>query len=194
MRGHCGATKRVALGLAVLAGLWCAAAGAKAQVPKPGADPASALGAGVEQLRHALGEWTATTEFLKPDGSVARRVVGEYRFEWVVPDRVLQGRSEIKELETASGILFYVNERKAQIEMVSVGRDGQLWVMSGPVDGETRTTPPTQQADGTNIQLRFTRYNVSADRFESKMEFSTDGGLAWVQGNRQVFERRARRG
>jgi len=159
----------------------------------PAAAPA-AIATGVAQLRHAHGEWTATTEFLKPDGSVASRVVGEYRFEWVVPDRVLQGRSEIPELQMASGILFYVNERKAAIEMVSVGRDGQLWVMTGPLDGETRSTPPTARPDGSLIELRFTRYNVSPDRFESKMEYSLDGGKAWVQGNHQVFERRGRQG
>lgn len=180
-------------GLLALAALGTAATPLPAQETAP-TPAASALATGVAQLRHAEGEWTTTTEFLKPDGSVARRVVGEYRFEWVVPDRVLQGRSEIPELQMASGILFYVNERKAQIEMVSVGRDGQLWLMTGPVDGETRSTPPTEQADGSLIQLRFTRYNVSPDRFESKMEYSLDGGKAWVQGNHQLFERRGRQG
>ncbi len=172
--------------------LWLACS-AHAQTAAPSTAASPAVAKGVEQLRHAHGEWVATTEFLKPDGSVARRVVGQYLFEWVVPDRVLRGRSDIPELETASGILFYVHERKAMLEMVSVGRDGQLWVMSGPADGETRTTPPTEQADGSLVQLRFTRSKVTPDRFESTMEYSTDGAKSWTQGNRQVFERRSKR-
>jgi hypothetical protein len=173
--------------------LWLACV-AHAQTAAPSTAASSAVARGVEQLRHAHGEWVATTEFLKRDGSVARRVVGQYLFEWVIPDRVLRGRSEIPELETASGILFYVHERKALLEMVSVGRDGQLWVMSGPADGETRATPPTEQSDGSFMQLRFTRSSVTPDRFESKMEYSTDSGKTWTQGNRQVFERRGTRG
>lgn len=178
-------------GRTLAAALLFAASAAIAQDAAPPA-PAAGVARAVEELRHAHGEWTATTEFLKPDGSVARRAVGEYRFEWVVPDRVLQGRSAIPELEMASGILFYVSESRSSIEMVSVGKDGQLWVMSGPAGGETRSTPPTRQADGSLIELRFTRYNVTPDRFESRMEYSLDGGKAWVQGNHQVFERRGK--
>ena len=143
----------------------------------------------VEQLRHAAGRWEATTEFLHPDGTVARSVEGTYEFEWVVPDRVLVGKSVLPELERASGILFYYQEGKELIGMSSVGADGHLWVMTGPADGEVRTTPPTTMSDGTTMQLRFTRYNVEPDRFESKMEYTTDGGETWVQGNHQVFRR-----
>ena len=40
------------------------------------------------------------------------------------------------------------------------------------------------------MRLRFTRYNVTPDRFESRMDYSTDGGATWTQGNHQVFVRR----
>ncbi|MDH4260570.1 MAG: hypothetical protein OEW16_09765 [Gammaproteobacteria bacterium] len=123
------------------------------------------------------------------DGSIASTMPGTYRFEWVVPDRVASGRSEIPELGIASGILFYVRERRATIEMVSVGADGHLWVMTGPIDGETRSTPPTPLADGGSMQLRFARFNVEPDRFESRMEFTLDDGATWKPGNHQVFLR-----
>ncbi|MDH4260667.1 MAG: hypothetical protein OEW16_10275, partial [Gammaproteobacteria bacterium] len=58
-------------------------------------------------------------------------------------------------------------------------------------DGETRTTPPTPLADGGSMQLRFTRFNVEPDRFESRMEFTLDDGKTWKPGNRQVFIRAA---
>lgn len=143
----------------------------------------------VEQLRHAQGRWSVTTEFLNEDGSVARAVQGTYRFDWVVPDRVLSGQSEIPELKQKSAILFYVNESKFIIEMVAVGADGNLWVMTGPADEEWRTTAPFRGPDGKDRQLRFTRYNVQPDSFESKMEYTTDGGKTWVRGNHQVFRR-----
>ncbi len=155
------------------------------------ADPATpeALAIGVAQLRHSVGDWAVTTTFFAEDGSVANVVPGHYRFEWVVPDRVVAGRSDLPELGRSAGILFYVRERHAVIEMVSVGADGHLWVMSGPVDGETRSTPPTALADGRSMLLRFTRFNVSPDRFESRMETSFDGGQTWRPGNHQLFLR-----
>jgi hypothetical protein len=160
-------------------------------LPRADAQEPERLAVGVEQLRHAAGAWEATTEFLDPDGSVGRRVVGTYEFDWVVPDRVLVGRSEIPELEQVAAILFYVEPAKSLIGMSSVGRDGHLWVMTGPIDGEVRTTPPTPMSDGTTMQLRFTRYNVRPDGFESKMEYSTDDGATWTQGNHQVFVRQS---
>jgi hypothetical protein len=67
--------------------------------------------------------------------------------------------------------------------------DGHLWVMTGPINGETRTTPATPLADGRSMRLRFTRFNVQPDRFESRMEVSFDGGSSWMPGNHQVFTR-----
>lgn len=158
---------------------------------EPARTPLSpALEKSIGELRHAHGRWRTTTEFLNADGTVARAVEGTYAFEWIVPDRVLSGISEIPELKIRSGILFYVKEGKAEIEMVSVGRDGHLWVMTGPAGGDTRMTPVTPQADGTSIQLRFTRFNVTPDGFESKMEMSPDAGKTWRPGNHQVFTRR----
>lgn len=143
----------------------------------------------VEQLRAAVGRWDVTTEFLNDDGTVARSVAGTYEFAWVVPDRVVTGKSEIPELGMASGILFYISERKQQIEMVSVGADGALWIMTGPLGGEERMTQEYPTAAGRTGRLRFTRFNVAADSFESRMEYTDDGGTTWKPGNHQVFHR-----
>lgn len=143
----------------------------------------------IDQLRSSVGQWDVTTSFLGPDGTVAKSVSGTYEFSWVVPDRVVSGRSEIPELGQSSALLFYVNEAKRLIEMVSVGADGQLWVMTGPLGGEVRMTPEFPTASGGKGMLRFTRFNVSPDAFESRMEYSDDGGTTWKPGNRQVFKR-----
>ncbi len=153
-------------------------------------DSAARVAVGIAQLRHALGSWDTTTEYLRPDGGIALSVQGTYTFEWVVPDRVLAGRSEIPKLKQVSGILFYVRPDAGIIEMSSVGRDGQLWVMTGRIDGEVRGTPDTQMPDGSTIRLRFTRDAVTPDRFESRMEYSSDAGGTWTPGNHQVFTRR----
>lgn len=173
-------TFRPALSAVVLSSL-CAVGSA--------AEPDAALEYAVAQLRDAAGEWEVTTEFMAPDGSVSRSAPGTYTFDWVVPDRVLIGTSNIPALDMAAGLLFYVDSVDNEIEMVSVAGDGRLWVMSGPLDSETRMSQPYETADGSRAQLRFTRYNVAPDRFESKMEYTTDGGKTWTQGNRQVFVR-----
>jgi hypothetical protein len=98
---------------------------------------AEALARGVTQLRETLGDWNVTTEFLKPDGSVARTASGTYSFSWVVEDRVLRGESAIPDLAQTSALLFYVDQAAGRLEMASVGKDGHLWVMTGPADGET---------------------------------------------------------
>ncbi len=150
---------------------------------------AAALKHSVEQLRSAIGRWAVTTEFLNADGSVAKSVAGSYEFSWVVPDRVVSGKSEIPELDQAAGLLFYIDEKEQEIEMVSVGRDGKLWIMSGPLGGEQRTTQEYETADGGTAQLRFTRYKIRKNSFESKMEYTTDNGKSWLPGNHQKFRR-----
>ncbi len=151
----------------------------------------NALRHSVEQLQSAIGKWNVVTEFLKEDGAVAKSAQGTYEFSWIVPDRVVTGKSEIPELKQASGILFYINEKKKLIEMVSVGADGALWTMTGPLGGEERLSQEFKTTDGGTGRLRFTRFNVSPDAFESKMEHTSDGGKTWKPGNHQMFRRAA---
>ncbi|REJ81252.1 MAG: hypothetical protein DWQ36_18925 [Acidobacteria bacterium] len=172
----------------VLAAVAVVATVAAAAAQEPASE--TALERSLAQLRHVVGGWDVVTEMLNPDGTVAGSASGTYDFEWAVPGRVVRGISEIPELGQRSAILFFVDEARAEIEMVSVGADGRLWRMRGPLGGETRTTEEYATADGGTGQLRFTRYAVSADRFESKMEWTDDGGATWHPGNHQVFVRR----
>lgn len=174
-----------AAGLAAVFAAVFAAAPASAQ-PAPD-DPPSPIA--VEQLRHAIGLWDVTTEFIGPDGGVQGRADGQYRFGWVMPDRIVQGMSTIPAWNQASGLLFFVRPATDEIEMVSVGADGRVWRMVGPESGETRTTPNVTMSDGSTVMLRFTRHDVSADSFRSRMEISNDGGRTWRLGNRQHFTR-----
>ncbi len=150
-----------------------------------------ALAHSVQQLRDSIGRWSVQTEFLNEDGSVAKSVAGTYEFAWVVRDRVVAGRSDIPELQQTAGILFYINGKQSKIEMVSVGADGMLWVMSGPLGGEQRLSQEFATANGGKGRLRFTRSSVSANAFESRMEYTEDGGKTWKPGNRQRFTRLA---
>lgn len=156
------------------------------------APPQEEVRTGLRQLRHVVGSWDVATTFLRDDGSEAGTVEGTYTFDWVPPDAVVAGSSTIPVFNQTSAILFYLREATGEIEMSSVGPDGQLWVMTGPIDGEVRETPVVAMPDGSTLKLRFTRYNVEPDRFESRMDRSTDGGESWVQGNHQVFVRRVR--
>lgn len=147
------------------------------------------LSGAVAQLRQAVGLWNVTTTQYGENGTVTRVGSGTYRFDWVVPDRVLAGRSDFPEWAQSSGILFYINEHRSTLEMASVGTDGQLQVMAGPAGGEIRSSAPIALADGRKMQVRVTRFNVASNRFESRMETSCDGGASWRPGHHQLFVR-----
>ncbi len=146
---------------------------------------------GIAQLRHAAGNWRVTTRFFGADGKESATVAGSYLFEWVVEDRILRGTSRIASLGLTSAMLFYIRPSDGSIEMLSVGQDGAAWTMTGPIGAETRETTEVAMADGTKLKLRFTRFNIVRDRYESRMERSTDGGVTWALGNHQIFERQA---
>ncbi len=150
---------------------------------------ASALAEGIDLLRQTVGTWNVTTTQYRDDGTVARKVNGTYQFDWVVPDRVVSGRSSIASLGEMSGILIYVNERCSTLEMAQVDADGQLTVMSGNARSDLRTTAAVTRPDGSKVQLRVTRFNVGPDRFESRLDVSIDGGENWRPGSHQRFVR-----
>jgi hypothetical protein len=143
----------------------------------------------VEQLRQHKGRWIVETEFLNPDKTVARRAVGSYRFDWAREDQILVGVSEIPALGTAAGILFFVSPQRGVTEMLSVGNDGRVWTMTGALGGEERETQVFPTQGGGEARMRFTRFNVHPDSFESRMEYSEDGGKTWLPGNHQTFRR-----
>lgn len=151
--------------------------------------PAPTPSAGLEQLRHIVGNWRVETRFRQQDGSETKPFAGTYRFEWVISDAVLRGVSEIPEFKQKSAIMFYLRPARGEIEMVSVGADGKLWVMTGRDGSESRETADMPTTEGGTMRLRFTRFNVTSDRFESRMEWSADKGASWTPGNRQVFVR-----
>ncbi len=158
-------------------------------MPSFAQEAAETLMHSVEQLRSSIGLWNVTTELLNPDGTVADTLEGTYEFVWVIPDRVVSGKSVVSSQNQVSAILFYLSERKGIIEMLSVAADGNLWIMTGPLGGEERRTQVFKTQEGGSGQLKFTRYNVLPDSFESKMEYTEDGGATWVPGNHQVFRR-----
>lgn len=161
---------------------------ALAQEPATGPD-ATQVSPALAQLRHVVGEWDVTTTFFGEDGTPGATHAGRYRFEWVIKDTVLQGVSDIPDLSLRSAIMFYLRPSANQIEMISVGRDGIPWTMTGDASSEVRETSNRPMSDGSTLKLRFIRFNVEQDRFESRMERSVDGGKTWQRANHQVFTR-----
>lgn len=176
--------------VAIVVGVDRMAQTAEAEQGAPAADAlAGQLAASVAELRHVVGRWNVVTDFLRDDGTVAATVGGTYEFDWVIEDKVVRGLSEVPSMKQRAAILFFVNDRERTVEMTSVGADGQLWRMVGPLGGDQRTTPDVGMPDGSTLRLRFTRSKVTANGFESRMERSVDGGRQWVAGNHQVFTR-----
>jgi hypothetical protein len=149
----------------------------------------SGLADAVQQLRQAAGRWNVTTTRYAENGAVAAVATGTWSFEWVVPDRVLSGRSAIPDWNQSAGMLFYLNERLVTLEMAEVNADGQLVVMSGPVGKPARTADAVTLSDGRRVMQRHTRFDVTPDRFEARLETSYDGGQSWRPGYHQVFVR-----
>jgi hypothetical protein len=148
-----------------------------------------ALDGAVEELRQAVGRWNVTTTRFQDNGAVAGVASGICQFDWVVPDRVLAGRSSIPDWKQSAALLFYLNERKSTIEMASVDADGQLTVMAGAAGADTRATASVKLADGRRMLQRYTRYAVGPDRFESRLETSYDGGRTWKPDLHQLYVR-----
>jgi hypothetical protein len=73
--------------------------------------------------------------------------------------------------------------------MAQVGADGQLVVMSGPAGAQTRRSAAVELPDGRRVLQRHTRYGVTPDRFEAKVETSDDGGASWKPAYHQLFVR-----
>ena len=172
---------------AVLTGMTTSGVMAQGQAGSP-VDTAT-VRRSVEQLRQHKGRWIVETEFLNPDNTVARRASGTYRFDWAREDQILIGVSEIPEMGAASGILFFLAPQRGVIEMVTVGNDGRVWTMTGALGTEVRETQPFRTQAGGEARMRFTRFNVHPDSFESRMEYSEDRGKTWLPGNHQTFRR-----
>jgi hypothetical protein len=166
---------------AILAGLLLAGL-AGAAVAAEGDDPAG-------MLRYMHGDWEVTTEFLNPDGSVASTVPGTYSLSWATEGRVLVGKNRSQDGTQTSGILFYLKKGDAELVMHTVGTDGHLWTLTGPVDGSGMMSEVTESRDGGTFRLRFTHFDREPDTFRSRMEYTTDDGATWVPGNRQSFRR-----
>jgi len=147
------------------------------------------LSVAVQQLRQAAGRWNVTTTRYADNGAVAGVATGTWSFDWVVPDRVLSGKAVIPDWNQSAGMLFYLNERLFTLEMAQVGADGQLVVMSGPPGAASRSTPVVALPDGRKMVQRHTRFRVTPDRFESRLETSYDGGQSWKPGYHQIFVR-----
>jgi len=148
-----------------------------------------ALATAVQQLRQAAGRWNVTTTRYADNGAVAAVATGTWSFDWVVPDRVLTGRAVIPDWNQSAGMLFYLNQRMYTLEMAQVGADGQLLVMTGAAGTETRTTEEIPLPDGRHMMQRHTRFKVTPNRFEAKLETSYDGGQSWKPGMHQLFVR-----
>lgn len=61
--------------------------------------------------------------------------------------------------------------------------------MTGPLGDDTRLTEEFPTASGGMSRMRFTRFNFTADSFESRMESTEDAGKTWQPGNQQKFRR-----
>jgi hypothetical protein len=145
--------------------------------------------AATELLRSSVGKWETTAEFFNPNGTVAGAFAGTTELAWLTPGKVISGKSEYPQLKLVTGLMVYINEAKGQVEMASVGGDGNLLVVSGPLGSAELRSEPVRFSDTVVGRLKFTRLNVTANSFDTRTEISDDGGKTWKMMNRQKFKR-----
>ena len=151
----------------------------------------AAMAASIAELSQVIGTWDVTTRFFNSEGETTQSVQQTYTFSWVIPNQLVQGQSHTPAWKQTSAILFFIDQEAPAMEMVSVGVDGKLWRMRGPLGGNQRFSQSFTNTSGDTAQLRFTRSLVTPNGFESRMYISTDGGNSWLPGNHQVFIRRS---
>ena len=147
------------------------------------------LATAVQQLRQAAGRWNVTTTRYAENGAVAAVATGTLNFDWVVPDRVLAGKLRHSRLEPV-GRHALLPERAHVHARDGAGRRRRAAHRDErPRRDRDANDRADRMPDGRRMLQRHTRYGVTANRFEAKMEMSYDGGANWKPGYHQLFVR-----
>ena len=146
-----------------------------------------------EAARHHLdlliGTWDARWEWLDETGEVAGVETGTETFSFLIEDRVVRLHTVVEGRPAPSEALLFYSFEDERLHLVSVDRDGTLWLLEGPEDGSVLTSESKTGRDGRPLTIRFT-HGEEDDALTAVMEMSRDGGETWRVGFRQHMVRR----
>ena len=153
------------------------------------ADPPPIPDEAHRRLEHMLGRWRVETKMLAPDGSVRGKLEWENLAEWVIEDRVVLLTHQNPARGIHSRALVFFNRDTEKFTIVDVSTEGDLWILSGGLEGGfVLTSEPKRTASG-EMRVRFSHEDVDENRTLVVMEYSTDDGKSWIRGQEQTLTR-----
>lgn len=140
-------------------------------------------------LAAEVGVWDCRWEYFGPDGEVVGAVEGTETARELFPGRVLAGETSLPSVGRESrGFRFYEPNRK-KLMHISIGSDGDFWILEQEVGSDVLESRPHTNADGSVTRIRFVSLEHDDDRHVVRMEQLGDDG-EWELGFRQTMVRR----
>ncbi len=152
-------------------------------------DAATQKAKALESLSEDVGNWTSRWEWLGPNGEIAGTQEGMEDYTVLIPDAVFMNTNTMSDPPAVSKALTFFNPVQDKIFFISVGQDGDHWVLSKEVGSEILTSDPHALADGRTLMIRFTTVEKTADSRKILMQRSWDNGATWENGFYQYMTR-----
>lgn len=136
-----------------------------------------------ERLDYLVGTWDVYDEALDDEGNITKTTHSINVTEYFLGDSVLQTTIIPDEGPIRKTIRFYDKEKEIFYE-ISVGTEGDLYILSGSLDEYIMSFKSRTLRDGAYPTGRFHHINIEPNSFETYMEVSFDDGKTWNRLNR----------
>lgn len=144
------------------------------------------------RIDYLVGTWDAYEDVLDDEGSVIETRHSVHITEYFLGNTVLVTTVIPDEGPVRKTIRFYDVATDTFYE-ISVGIEGDLYVLSGGLDEYVMSFRSRQMVDGRYPLGRFIHTSIEPDSFEAVLEVSRDDGKTWERLNRnQRLVRRTR--
>ena len=124
-----------------------------------------------------------------PDGEIAGTQEGREVYEVFIPDGIFLNTNITADPPSVSKSITFYNPVRDKIFFISVGQEGDHWILSRDVGSEVLASEPHPLPDGRELTIRFTTLEKTADFRKILMERSWDGGATWEKGFYQYMTR-----
>lgn len=135
------------------------------------------------------GVWHSRWERLDPEGNIVSEFEGTETFAWYLGDNVVELATVIPATDTNSRALRFYNPVEKKIVFLSVDEGGDYWLMKQDVETEIVQSEPHQNADGSEMIIRFTTLRKTESEMDIVMHYSLDAGDNWTKGAMQYMRR-----
>ncbi len=132
------------------------------------------------RIDYLLGTWDVYDEILNEDGDVIETSHAINHTGYFLGDSVLVTSIIPDQGPVRKTIRFFDKEKEVFYE-ISVGMEGDLFILSGDLDEYVMNFTSRAMRDGVYPRGRFHHINIEPNSFEATMEVSMDGGETWTK-------------